>query len=64
MLLVKVGVCAFGLSGKVFHAPFIKEHPGFFMSAIVERSKEESKSQYPETTIFRSVDCNFLSTKR
>ena len=56
MLLVKVGVCAFGLSGKVFHAPFIKEHPGFFMSAIVERSKEESKSQYPETTIFRSVD--------
>ena len=56
MQLVKVGLCAFGMSGKVFHAPFLKEHPGFFMSAIVERSKEESKEKYPETTIFRSVE--------
>ncbi|WP_373797503.1 Gfo/Idh/MocA family oxidoreductase [Kaistella sp.] len=56
MQLVKVGICAFGMSGKVFHAPFLKEHPGFFMSAIVERSKEESKSKYPETVIFRSVE--------
>ena len=55
MQLVKVGLCAFGMSGKVFHAPFLKEHPGFFMSAIVERSKEESKSKYQETVIFRSV---------
>lgn len=53
--LVKVGVCAFGMSGKVFHAPFLKEHPAFFMSAIVERSGEESKMNYPDTTIFRSV---------
>ncbi len=56
MYLVKVGVCAFGMSGKVFHAPFLKEHPGFFMSAIVERSKEESKSKYPQTEIFKSVE--------
>lgn len=56
MQLVKVGLCAFGMSGKVFHAPFLKEHPGFFMSAIVERSKEESKSKYPETVIFRSIE--------
>ena len=55
MQLVKVGLCAFGMSGKVFHAPFLKEHPGFFMSAIVERSKEESKIKYPETVIFKSV---------
>lgn len=56
MQLVKVGLCAFGMSGKVFHAPFLKEHPGFFMSAIVERSKEESQNEYPETVIFRSVE--------
>lgn len=56
MQLVKAGLCAFGMSGKVFHAPFLKEHPGFFMSAIVERSKDESKEKYPETTIFRSVE--------
>ncbi|WP_226065554.1 Gfo/Idh/MocA family oxidoreductase [Kaistella polysaccharea] len=56
MQLIKVGLCAFGMSGRVFHAPFLKEHPGFFMAAIVERTKEESKSYYPETDIYRSVE--------
>lgn len=56
MQLVKAGLCAFGMSGKIFHAPFLKEHPGFFMSAVVERSKEESKEKYPEATIYRSVE--------
>lgn len=56
MQLVKVGLCAFGMSGKVFHAPFLKEHPGFFMSAVVERSKEDSKEKYPNAEIYRSVE--------
>jgi scyllo-inositol 2-dehydrogenase (NADP+) len=56
MQLVKVGLCAFGMSGKVFHAPFLKEHPGFFMSAVVERSKEDSKEKYPDATIYRSIE--------
>ncbi|MFC3755721.1 Gfo/Idh/MocA family oxidoreductase [Chryseobacterium tructae] len=56
MQLVKAGLCAFGMSGKVFHAPFLKEHPGFFISAIVERSKEESKEKYPEAIIYRSIE--------
>ena len=56
MQLVKTGLCAFGMSGKIFHAPFLKEHPGFFLSAIVERSKEESNEKYPEATIYRSVE--------
>lgn len=56
MQLVKVGLCAFGMSGKIFHAPFLKEHPGFFMSAVVERSKEDSKEKYPDAEISRSVE--------
>ncbi|KIA88085.1 Gfo/Idh/MocA family oxidoreductase [Kaistella jeonii] len=56
MQLIKVGLCAFGMSGKVFHAPFLTEHPGFFMAAIVERSKQESKAKYPDATIYRSVE--------
>lgn len=56
MQLVKVGLCAFGMSGKVFHAPFLKQHPGFFLSAIVERSKEESKEKYSDAVIYRSVE--------
>ncbi|WP_265429125.1 Gfo/Idh/MocA family oxidoreductase [Chryseobacterium sp. YIM B08800] len=56
MQLVKVGLCAFGMSGKIFHAPFLKEHPGFFMSAVVERSKEDSKEKYPDAEIYLSVE--------
>jgi scyllo-inositol 2-dehydrogenase (NADP+) len=56
MQLVKVGLCAFGMSGKIFHAPFLKQHPGFFISAIVERSKEDSKEKYPEAVIYHSVE--------
>ncbi|MCS3530462.1 Gfo/Idh/MocA family oxidoreductase [Chryseobacterium sp. JUb7] len=56
MQLIKVGLCAFGMSGKIFHAPFLKEHPGFFMSAVVERSKEDSKEKYPDATIYCSVE--------
>ncbi|MCT3654076.1 Gfo/Idh/MocA family oxidoreductase [Elizabethkingia anophelis] len=56
MQLVKVGLCAFGMSGKVFHAPFLKEHPGYFMSAVVERSKNDSKEKYPYAIIYRSVE--------
>lgn len=56
MQLIKVGICAFGMSGKVFHAPFIKEHPGFFLSAIVERHHNNSQKDYPEAVIYRSVE--------
>ena len=56
MQLVKVGLCAFGMSGKIFHAPFLKEHPGFFISAVVERSREDSKEKYPDADIYRSVE--------
>jgi predicted dehydrogenase len=44
------------MSGKIFHAPFLKEHPGFFMAAVVERSKEDSKEKYPDAVIYRSVE--------
>ena len=56
MQLIKVGLCAFGMSGKVFHAPFLKQHPGFTVSAVVERSKNESETLYPEAVIYRSVE--------
>ena len=56
MQLIKVGLCAFGMSGKIFHAPFLKEHPGFSLAAIVERNKEESKVKYPNAKIYTSVE--------
>ena len=55
MQLIQVGLCAFGMSGRVFHAPFFKEHPGFHLAGIVERSKNDSQEKYSNSTIYRSV---------
>lgn len=56
MQLIKVGLCAFGMSGRVFHAPFLSQHPGFTISGIVERHGNDSQNLYPEATLYRSVE--------
>ncbi|MCD4730132.1 MAG: Gfo/Idh/MocA family oxidoreductase [Bacteroidales bacterium] len=43
---IQTGIIGFGLSGRVFHAPFLHIHHGFEIKKIVERNKEESKSIY------------------
>ncbi|HEX7905815.1 MAG TPA: Gfo/Idh/MocA family oxidoreductase [Chitinophagaceae bacterium] len=54
--IIKTGICSYGMSGKVFHAPFIQSHPGFELTAIVERSKNESREKYPDSKLLRSFE--------
>ncbi len=42
------GISSFGMSGKVFHAPLLSVHPNFQLKTVVERSKNEVKSIYPD----------------
>ncbi len=51
--IIKTGIIGFGLSGKVFHAPFIHAHPGFHLKKIVERKGGFSKTIYPEVQIVK-----------
>lgn len=44
------------MSGKLFHAPFIEAHPGYELSAIVERHRDESRERYPKARLYRSVE--------
>lgn len=53
---IKTGLLAYGMSGKVFHAPFINKHSGFELTAIVERSKNDVLTDYPETKQLRDID--------
>ena len=53
---IKTGLASYGMSGQVFHAPFISIHPQFELTAITERSKNLSKERYPEVRIVRSLD--------
>jgi scyllo-inositol 2-dehydrogenase (NADP+) len=44
---IKTGLMAYGMSGRVFHAPFIYAHPGFELSAVVERHEKKMAERYP-----------------
>ncbi|MCZ2458588.1 MAG: Gfo/Idh/MocA family oxidoreductase [Chitinophagales bacterium] len=54
--VIKTGICSYGMSGKIFQAPFIEAHPGFELSAIVERHKSDSLKRYPDIKLYRSVE--------
>ncbi|MCB2378595.1 Gfo/Idh/MocA family oxidoreductase [Hymenobacter sp. BT635] len=56
MTQIRTGLLAYGMSGKVFHAPFVATHPGFELSAVTERSRKEARQQYPEVVSYDSVE--------
>jgi scyllo-inositol 2-dehydrogenase (NADP+) len=53
---INVALCSFGMSGSVFHAPFISSHPGFKLYAVWERSKNLARERYPEIQVFRTYE--------
>ena len=53
---IKTALCSFGMSGRVFHAPFIHAHPGFELSAVWERDKSLAATIYPGIRTARSLD--------
>src|SRR5687767_203645 len=56
MKKIKAGLLSFGMSGRVFHAPFIHLHPGFDLIGSWERSKKSIQQYYPETKSYDSLD--------
>ena len=53
---IKTGILSFGLSGKVFHAPFLNLHPGFELTSVVERSEKKALLFYPDIRSYDAVD--------
>lgn len=58
--IYNVGLCAYGMSGKLFHAPFIDAHPGFNLTTIVKRSDPEPIPAYPKVTIAADISSLLL----
>lgn len=56
MLPVNTAICAFGMSGWVFHAPFINANTGFKFYAVLERSKNLAQQKYPDVKVFRTLE--------
>jgi scyllo-inositol 2-dehydrogenase (NADP+) len=54
--IITAGLLAYGMSGKVFHAPFLNAHDGFALKAIVERNKKNAVNDYPDVLSYNSID--------
>lgn len=53
---IQTAICSIGMSGQVFHAPFLMVHPGFELYAVWERSKNIAAEKYAGVKTFRSLD--------
>lgn len=53
---IKVGLVGFGISAKVFHAPFITTNTQYELVSVVERNKQESKEKFPFVQVVKSID--------
>lgn len=53
---IKTGLCSFGMSGRVFHAPFLRVNPGFELYSVWERNKNLAAASYPSIKTCRSLE--------
>ena len=53
---IRTALCSFGMSGRVFHAPFLDANPGFELCAVWERSKKIAREHYPTLTSYDSLN--------
>ncbi len=58
--IIKTGVCSYGMSGKLFHAPFIQNHPGYELTGIVERHNNDSREP-PSVPRRGNLGCLFFN---
>lgn len=56
MKKITVGLVGFGISAKVFHAPFISLLDEYELTHVLERNRSESSAHYPRIKIVRDID--------
>lgn len=56
MKKIKTALLSYGMSGKVFHAPFLHLHPGFELIGSWERSKKNIQNDYPGVKSYDSLE--------
>lgn len=56
MNTIKTALLSFGMSGRVFHAPFINLHKGFELLGAWERSRQQIQDVYPAARSYASLE--------
>lgn len=54
--IINTALCSFGMSGTVFHAPFINLNDGFNLYAVLERNSNKAELKYPNIKTFSSLE--------
>jgi len=54
--VISAGLMAYGMSGKIFHAPFISAHPGFKLHAVTERHQKNADKDFPGIISYDHTD--------
>jgi scyllo-inositol 2-dehydrogenase (NADP+) len=60
---IKTALLAYGMSGKIFHAPFLTKNPNFDLVAVLERTKNEAKKDYPKIITYRNIESLLLDSE-
>ncbi|MCR8561248.1 Gfo/Idh/MocA family oxidoreductase [Mucilaginibacter sp. BJC16-A38] len=53
---IVTGLMAYGMSGRIFHAPFLGTKPEFKFKAVVERHEKKAAAIYPDVISYNSID--------
>jgi scyllo-inositol 2-dehydrogenase (NADP+) len=53
---INTALLSFGMSGQVFHAPFLRVHDGFNFYAVWERTKNLAQQKYPSVKTYRTLE--------
>ena len=53
---INTALCSYGMSGKIFHAPFIALNPGYNLLGSWERTKELIGADYPGTISYKTFE--------
>lgn len=56
MKKIKAALLSYGMSGRVFHAPFLELHDGFELTGSWERSKKLIQADYPGVKSYSSIE--------
>lgn len=53
---INTALCSFGMSGLVFHSPFLSINPHFNFYAVWERTKNEAQKKFTNVITYRKLD--------
>ena len=56
MSTINTALLSYGMSGRVFHAPFVDLRPGFNLAGCWERSTKRINERYPSVTSYDTFD--------